>query len=383
MVNILSLATVTVALCVKLGGAAPILTSLSNSSLYDPMYREAVSMEGTNGICTYYNYGGTGACGTPITEGVAICAMSPADDWKSHCGKTIEFSNDKGSGTCEVRDECPECKQGHLDMTLAAFLNVCTIKEGICSIAWNFKGSNQKNLANISTPVPSDGLLKVSATSGDVSVTFEDTSFKNVFGEQWSWNEPSEELKHFNVGSCGQRTALRVSIFSGDETFSKGSPTFPRSELDYLDKTFFKVDQAYTVTWEGSVQQYQSDYMFAFAQIFDGGDNSEGPNIFLRWEQGKYLLWCVECGSGNHVELEGNMVDDVGKWIQWSLQFKLSKSKDGYIKAYRDGKLLNTLSGQTTTSGEGHHLKLGIYTQHVDAVKDTSLCLSNLVIQQN
>jgi hypothetical protein len=88
--------------------------------------RNGALLEG-NGICTYYNYGGIGAVGTPLAKGVtvAICAMGKGDDWKSHCGATIEFSNDKGSATCEVRDECPECEQleGHLDT--AAFLLHC------------------------------------------------------------------------------------------------------------------------------------------------------------------------------------------------------------------------------------------------------------------
>ena len=103
---------------------------------------------------TIYNYGGIGACGTPIAKGVAICAMGKGDDWKSHCGATIEFSNDKGSGTCEVRDECPECEQGHLDT--AAFLHVCTVEEGVCSVTWRIQGSNEKHVASISAPVPAN-----------------------------------------------------------------------------------------------------------------------------------------------------------------------------------------------------------------------------------
>jgi hypothetical protein len=117
--------------------------------------RNGALLEG-NGICTYYNYGGIGACGTPIAKGVAICAMGKGDDsdWKSHCGATIELSNDKGSGTCKVRDECPECEQGHLDT--AAFLHVCTVEEGVCSVTWRIQGSNEKHVASISAPVPAN-----------------------------------------------------------------------------------------------------------------------------------------------------------------------------------------------------------------------------------
>jgi len=72
--------------------------------------------------------------------------MGKADNWKSHSGKTIEFSNGKGSGTCEVRDECTGCEKGHIDMTLAAFLHVCTVEEGVCNIKWRIKGSDDGNL---------------------------------------------------------------------------------------------------------------------------------------------------------------------------------------------------------------------------------------------
>ena len=147
------------------------------------------SLLGVAGKCTYYNYGGTGACGSPIAKGVAICAMGQADDWKSHCGKTIEFSNGKGSGTCEVRDECPECQKGHLDMTLAAFLHVCTVEEGVCAITWRIQGSDEKRVANVSARIPSnyaslpfhDG---ITAEAASVLAAASNTTMPEV----WRWN---------------------------------------------------------------------------------------------------------------------------------------------------------------------------------------------------
>jgi hypothetical protein len=78
------------------------------------------------GMTTFYDYGGIGACGKPITKGMAICALSSSEfAGGKHCGKVLNFRDSHGrSGSCEIRDECPPCQKGQIDMTLAAFLKV-------------------------------------------------------------------------------------------------------------------------------------------------------------------------------------------------------------------------------------------------------------------
>jgi hypothetical protein len=52
-----------------------------------------------------------------------------------YCGKIVTPKNPNGdTATCEVRDECPSCESGQVDLTLAAFLPICTVSQGICTL---------------------------------------------------------------------------------------------------------------------------------------------------------------------------------------------------------------------------------------------------------
>jgi hypothetical protein len=223
-----------------------------------------------------------------------------------------------------------------------------------------------------------------SQASASLDVSFADTSYKDTFEEQYSYDQhnPTGEAKHFSVQSCLNRTALRIAIYDGDKSHTKSSDTFPRSELAQDDKGYFKSGTAYTVQWDMGIHDYDvsKGYMFAFAQIFGQGGSGDS-NVFLRWESGKYFLWCRDC-STNKWTIPGNIKDDIGVYRTWKIEFKMSKGSDGYIKVYKNGSLQAHMSGKTTND-DASHLKLGIYTQHVDKVVLTKACVSNLHVNAN
>jgi hypothetical protein len=208
-------------------------------------------------------------------------------------------------------------------------------------------------------------------------VSFADTSYTSVFSEQWSYDQQTQDGhdRHFDVGRHGGRDALRVRIYHNDKAFTSSSPTAPRSELSQKSKTDLVQDVEYTASWDWQLESYTSPYYFAFMQLFGGS----GPNIFLRWEFDKYILWCEAC-STYRMDFEGNAANDVGKWIHWEVRFKLSTS-NGYLRVLRDGKEVKSYQGVTST-GPGHYLKLGLYTQHAETAMDTSALLSSLEVTQ-
>ena len=90
-----------------------------------------------------------GACGWALKDPTHLgwCAIGPSDGGKSwqspKCGQKIYGWNNRGKFECTVADECPECERGHLDLTLGAFLQVCTKQEGVCDIYWQWEGLNR------------------------------------------------------------------------------------------------------------------------------------------------------------------------------------------------------------------------------------------------
>merc|ERR1711957_1020629 len=95
----------------------------------------------------------------------------------------------------------------------------------------------------------------------------------------------------------------------------------------------------YVAQWDAMLQHYTKTYQYAFMQVFGGN----GPNIFLKHiytnGSGKYNLLCEKCTNGDS-NLPGSAEDDLGKWIAWKVEFRLSKSA-GNLNVYRNGKQIH------------------------------------------
>lgn len=100
----------------------------------------------------------------------------------------------------------------------------------------------------------------------------------------------------------------------------------------------------------------------------------------LRWELGRYYLYCDACGQ--KLLLPGTISDDIGVWTEWGLDFNLSSNSSiGYIRVFKDGMAISEFKGATSKSN-GHHVKTGIYTQHNSTnVLNTSTCIQNLKLR--
>jgi hypothetical protein len=232
-------------------------------------------------------------------------------------------------------------------------------------------------LASLSLCALSDSASAIDSTT----VTFADTTYTNVFSEQWSYDQhtSSGHAKHFDVGAHGGRTSLRVRIYEDDKAMDSGSTTCPRSELSQTDKVNgLRTEVDYVAQWDARLESYTSGYQYSFMQLF--GRN--GPNIFLRYVRGTYNLLCEKCSSGE-ATLPGNAENDLGKWITWKVKFRLSSSSSGHLNVYRDGTQVHAYSGPTS-DGSNHHLKLGLYTQQKPCeTKDATLLLSSLSLVSN
>lgn len=131
------------------GSAAASGSSSSSSSSSGSA--DATGVEHTGAITYYNTAGGKGACGQPLQDSEAICALSttlydqyttggnPNDN--SLCGKKIQITMGDGS-TAEVTvaDRCEACAEWDLDLTPTTFQSIVTggLDEGRTTASWVF-----------------------------------------------------------------------------------------------------------------------------------------------------------------------------------------------------------------------------------------------------
>ena len=168
-------------------------------------------------------------------------------------------------------------------------------------------------------------------------------------------------------------------MYEHDIKFSPATgDNFPRTELNGGAAPILEPDRPYCLRWNWVVDEYDltavPGYMFGFLQLF--ANSPAGPNIMLRWELGRYFLYCDACRKT--LALPGSIKDDIGVWGSWQLDFVLSTNASlGYIRVFKDGKAVGAFEGVTSKSS-GHHVKTGIYTQHnATNVLNTSTCTEN------
>ncbi|MGW2017750.1 cysteine/serine endopeptidase inhibitor [Streptomyces sp. NPDC001927] len=116
---------------------------------------------------TWYDLVGNGACGTPVDataeDLVAVSyawwtAANPNND--DLCkGVSVEVTYNGRTLTLPVRDKCPECPPGHIDLSKTAFEKLAPLDMGVTeSISWKFVyGESGAGAANAAETTTVDG----------------------------------------------------------------------------------------------------------------------------------------------------------------------------------------------------------------------------------
>jgi expansin (peptidoglycan-binding protein) len=90
------------------------------------------------GIATYYDADGSGAClFGPSPEDLMVAAMN-AEEYgnAASCGAYVYLTGPKGAVSVRIVDLCPECGAGHLDLSGEAFSQIADLVEGRVPITW-------------------------------------------------------------------------------------------------------------------------------------------------------------------------------------------------------------------------------------------------------
>jgi expansin (peptidoglycan-binding protein) len=90
------------------------------------------------GIATYYNADGNGAClfGASPQDLMVAAMNAPEYDNAAACGSYIYVVGPKGAVTVRIVDLCPECQAGHLDLSREAFAQIADLPLGRVPITW-------------------------------------------------------------------------------------------------------------------------------------------------------------------------------------------------------------------------------------------------------
>jgi len=199
-----------------------------------------------------------------------------------------------------------------------------------------------------------------------------DNSYQNEFNLQYSYDkDPEFEEQYFKITDEG----LEINIYKDDNPFLQGSKTDPRSELRGL--TSIKDNVNYVLTWEQCLKTYPTNFSFAFFQLFA----KDGPNIMLRCKNDKHELLALQ-GKNKIVPIEMNILEDIGKFVSWKIEFSLS-AVGGYIKVYKNDTCIGQILDANTSGQNDSYLKLGIYAQDMSPTDTTSIVIRNLQMTSN
>lgn len=96
-----------------------------------------------NGEATYYSDGAFGHCGFPVErQPLYHGAMNHTDyDTAASCGTWVHITGPKGEVTAYIDDECPECKEGDIDLGPGTFDMIADRVLGRVPIQWHYVAS--------------------------------------------------------------------------------------------------------------------------------------------------------------------------------------------------------------------------------------------------
>jgi hypothetical protein len=125
------------------------------------------------GTATYYNNSGYGACGTYINPASEMLVAVSYAWWTSAnpnndplcSGVSVQVTYNGKTITIPVKDQCPSCDAGHIDLSQAAFAQFASVDPnttpGVLNVSWKFVSSSGG-----STPPPSGTTGQITGMGG-------------------------------------------------------------------------------------------------------------------------------------------------------------------------------------------------------------------------
>lgn len=255
--------------------------------------------------------------------------------------------------------------------------DIITVKfEGKGNMPLNFKGIKGTPPPPPTPPSPDDPTGKkeyvYNIPMTDLNDISQLTNSGPGFKYQWSHDQMKDysninpNPKYFKIS---QPNGLELNIYSTDKPFESGSNTEPRTELRGLAKILDNTTYIYSFD-QFLVNEPTFDY--CWFQVFGGN----GPNLIVRWRSGSFELLSIQ-GDKQNIKFPGKPPDDVGKWINWKIEFVLSTT-NGYSKLFRNNILVASTTPGNNSGENNSYIKNGIYSQQMKPSNDVNVYKKNL-----
>lgn len=130
-----------------IAGGAVALVTVTLGSVSLALADDPISTRTVSGQMTYYNDSGYGACGSQVDAATEDLVAVSHEWWTSAnpnedrlCdGVDVEVTYDGKTITVPVKDMCPSCDAGHLDLSQTAFEKLAPLEKGLVKgISWRF-----------------------------------------------------------------------------------------------------------------------------------------------------------------------------------------------------------------------------------------------------
>ncbi len=92
--------------------------------------------QSTDGIITFYDGDGRGACGYDATNDDFAAIYTGGWAASAACGTCLEVTGPKGVLVVRVVDQCPDCDDHHLDLRKTSFAKIAEVADGRVNVKY-------------------------------------------------------------------------------------------------------------------------------------------------------------------------------------------------------------------------------------------------------
>lgn len=184
---------------------------------------------GFGGRATFYATG-LGACGDYNSDSDYIVALNSAQYGGVYpgpeCGKQIQISANGKTATATIKDECPTCNYGDLDLSPSLFNVFATPDQGTFQMTWDYVGAAQPQAVEAVAATSSSEEVKPTSTSSSSEWSAPTSSVASSSSE---WSAPSSSV--VASSSAKETYAKETQAASASSSVVASSSAVPSSTV--------------------------------------------------------------------------------------------------------------------------------------------------------
>jgi len=162
--------------------------------------------------------------------------------------------------------------------------------------------------------------------------------------------------------------SLNLKINKGTDYSTLGFGDLPRNELTFNNNLAIYKEDVFIISWDmisdvhNQVEKCDNKYIFA---QFHQQTNSGSPVFAIGVDKNKiYYESCTvaNCSEKNSNRKISENICDIDKYSSWSIIFKSSTTKNGFVQVYKNNRQIVDFRGFTMYENDQYnYFKLGLY----------------------